>query len=94
MHKFWLYITSGIKYIIGLSIISGLVSMFFPRIAIIIFGLGIFGIGEQVKEDVNNRYNKILRIREEERILKVAEESKYEFEGFDLAMSLTRRNMK
>lgn len=59
----------------------------------VIFILGALGAFSAVKEDVEASYEEALREREHRRILKVAEESKDEFEGFEQALILTRRNM-
>lgn len=94
MLRLRLYATSILKYIAVLLILSVIISRFFPMIGLTIFALGLIGSFGAVKEDVEERYQEELKKQEQRRIMKVAKDSKDEFEGFEQAISLTRRNMQ
>lgn len=94
MLKLWLYITSFIKFLILWAIVSGIVTYFWPVPGRIVFVVGLLGIFGATKDDVAEKYEEILKKREHKRKLKVAEDSKDEFEGFEQAVTLTRRNMQ
>lgn len=94
MLKLWLYITSLLKYIVFLLIIGGILTYFFSTIGLVISLVLFLGVFSAAKDDMNEKYAIALEKRRQKIIKKKAEESKYEFEGFEQALALTRREME
>lgn len=98
MLKIGIYLKCILQYLLGLFIISGVLVYFFPRAGLVVFGLGFIGMFGSVKENVDIQYREALekreKKREHKRVQKVAMQSKDEFDGFEQAMALTRRNMR
>lgn len=93
MLKIWFYITGVIKYFIFLIIVTAILAYIFPIAAFIVFIIGIFTINGLAKDNVTEKYNEHLQKVEQKRLLRVAENSKDEFDGFEDALTLTRRSM-
>lgn len=93
MLKIWFYLTGIIKYFIFLVILTAILAYIFPVAAFFVFIIGLFAINGLAKDNVNEKYNEYLKRKEERRLAVIAENSKDELDGFEDAMTLTRRNI-
>ena len=86
MTKLWLYITSWLKFQLVLLVIYIPLGMYLGNIGLIISGLLFLGTFSAAKDDMKKRYDK-------KQTKKIASMAKFEFEGFEQALTVTAREM-